>query len=68
MIEVGEGTEFMVVGHGAALDYVCHSLGRKGVEFFVQKHTPTTFLVHVDISKKEWLSCVAAEFVARNFI
>lgn len=56
----------IVVGTGAAMTYITHSLARKSITFYAESISAQQYIIHVDKEDDGWLDAVVREYAARN--
>ena len=67
-LDSDEDTYSCVVAEGRAFSYVCHCLGRNGIEFFAKSYPSQRYLIYVDASCRAWLDNAIFALAAQPLI
>jgi len=54
-LDSDEGTAASVVAEGRAFTFVCHELGKNGIEFYAKHDAGRMYVIYVDVSNEAWL-------------
>jgi hypothetical protein len=67
-LDSDEDTYAMVVAEGRAFTFVCHELGKNGIEFYAKHDAGRVYVLYVNIANSEWLKNAIYALAAQRLL